>query len=204
MKLNTMNTCAVLGLFLATTFSSAGALASVEIFKDDFDDNSLGLAVVPSGWSVTDGSVDVIGAGGIYDLLPGNGLYLDLDGHTSNAGRLSRSFDLDAGVLYSLSFRLAGSQRGTAEVVDVSFGNVFETFALSSNEGFLTRTLQFTPSIAGTYSISFENRGGDRIGALLDSVSVSAVPEPESWALLCAGLGLIGVAASRRRTLAMR
>jgi hypothetical protein len=41
------------------------------------------------------------------------------------------------------------------------------------------------------------NAGGDNFGALLDNVSVSAIPEPESYAMLLAGLSLIGFMARR-------
>ncbi|MDY0056448.1 MAG: PEP-CTERM sorting domain-containing protein [Methyloversatilis sp.] len=53
---------------------------------------------------------------------------------------------------------------------------------------------------------SLQNQGMSDESWGLDNVSVSVttVPEPESWALLCAGLGLIGVAASRRRNLVRR
>jgi hypothetical protein len=42
--------------------------------------------------------------------------------------------------------------------------------------------------------------GGDNVGALLDNVSVSAVPEPEIYAMLLAGLGLMGVMSRRRKS----
>ncbi len=39
----------------------------------------------------------------------------------------------------------------------------------------------------------------DSYGGSLDAVSVTAVPEPETYALLLAGLGAIGFVARRRR-----
>lgn len=41
--------------------------------------------------------------------------------------------------------------------------------------------------------------GGVPPFALLDGVSISAVPEPATWALLVAGFGFVGVAARRRQ-----
>ncbi|HEY6043569.1 MAG TPA: PEP-CTERM sorting domain-containing protein, partial [Nitrosospira sp.] len=38
------------------------------------------------------------------------------------------------------------------------------------------------------------------VGTLLDNVSVSAVPEPESYAMLLAGLSLMGFMGRRRKT----
>jgi hypothetical protein len=59
--------------------------------------------------------------------------------------------------------------------------------------------LNFTPSSDGSYSFSYQNAGGDNFGALLDNVSVSAVPEPETYAMLLAGLGFVGFMARRKR-----
>ena len=44
-----------------------------------------------------------------------------------------------------------------------------------------------------------QNRGGDNVGALLDNVTVTAVPEPESYAMIMAGLGLMGFIVRRRK-----
>ena len=65
------------------------------------------------------------------------------------------------------------------------------------SDGFSNHTLLFTPSVTGTYSLIFQNAGGDNVGALLDNVSVSAVPEPETYAMLLAGLGLLGFSIRR-------
>jgi len=53
---------------------------------------------VPTGWTVTDGTVDVANGGFCQ-----SGQCVDLDGSSRDAGVLSRSFSLAAGVLYTLS-----------------------------------------------------------------------------------------------------
>lgn len=77
---------------------------------------------VPSGsldygafanWSVTDGHVDLIGSG-FMDMLPGNGLYVDMAGSTSvHKGRLllKNPIAIEAGKMYRLSLQVAGNQR---------------------------------------------------------------------------------------------
>ncbi len=74
-----------------------------------------------SGWTVSGGTVDLIGVGGA-DLIPGNGSYVDLDGSTSS-GLFSNNVNLIGGTTYTFSFDLAGSQRGSAETVNVNFGS---------------------------------------------------------------------------------
>jgi len=60
-------------------------------------------------WNVTRGTVDLLG-NGYYDGLPGNGLFVDLDGSTSSAGRLesAQTFTLTPGT-YQLKYQLANS-----------------------------------------------------------------------------------------------
>jgi hypothetical protein len=177
--------------------------ASAQVFTDDFDATATGLNATPSGWTISDGTVDTIGPG-LFDLLPGNGNYIDLDGSTGNAGVLSRSFSALAGNTYVATFVLAGSRRGDTNNVDVSFGSATDLFALASSAGPTTYTLSFTPGSDGTFSLSFGNQGGDNLGALLLNVSVNAdvvgaIPEPQTYALMLAGLAALGVVARRRR-----
>lgn len=69
---------------------------------------------------------------------------------------------------------------------------------MAATDAFASYQLVFTPGTTGAYDLSFSNAGGDNVGALLDNVSVSAVPEPETLAMLLAGLGLIGTVARRK------
>jgi hypothetical protein len=201
---------AILAAAVASVFSVSAQAAPV--FSDNFDsyaaDQLNWIPPVLSGWTITNGSVDIIGSGGSYDFLPGNGSYVDLDGGSAHSGKLSHTLSLLAGHTYTLSFDLAGSQRGTTEIVDVKFGTTMEHSTLSSNDGFSHHTMNFTPLISGSYSFDYQNNefgafigngDGNFIGALLDNVAVTSVPEPESYAMFMAGLGVMGFIARRRK-----
>lgn len=178
---------------------AVSANANTLVFADNFNSNTLGLNKVPTGWTVTNGTVDIIGTG-FYDLQPGHGAYIDLDGSTSNAGILSTSLSLTAGVTYTAAFSLAGNQRNAStESVTVAFGDTSFVYAMPSSQAFTTYSLAFTPSASGSFALSFSNAGGDNVGALLDNVSVTAVPEPQSLALLLAGVVVTGAVARRRQ-----
>ncbi|SFE72549.1 PEP-CTERM sorting domain-containing protein [Nitrosomonas sp. Nm166] len=82
----------------------------------------------------------------------------------------------------------------------VVFGSAFDDFTVRSGDDFSRETISFTPGVTDTYSLIFQNAGGDDVGAVLDNVSVVAVPEPETYAMLLAGLGLLGFTALRRKT----
>ena len=182
------------------------------IFSDNFDSYAPDqLNWVPpglSGWTVTGGSVDLHGAGGGYDVLPGNGSYVDLDGSSFASGLFSNNVNLTGGTTYLLSFNLSGSQRGVhTDTVHVNFGSTTASYLLNSTDPFSTFTLNFTPSADGVYSLSYLNVGGDNRGAFLDNVSVSSVPqsvssvpEPETYTMLLAGLAIMGLVARRRKT----
>jgi hypothetical protein len=53
-----------------------------------------------------------------------------------------------------------------------------------------------TTNTTTLYFLSMQNSA---YGPALDNVSVTAVPEPESYAMLLAGLGLMGAIARRRK-----
>jgi len=194
---------------LACGLSAAPAQAAV-IFSDNFNTENGGTPALNyfgfANFTITEGSVDLIGTGPggtSFNLLPGNGLYVDLDGSTNNAGLMTAdSIVLGAGS-YNFAFDLAGSQRGSAETVTVQllangipFG-VSSIYNRNSADPFSTESISF--AILGApinFQFRFQNGGNDNIGAILDNVTLSSVPEPASIMLL--GLAAAGFAARRR------
>ncbi|MDB6134221.1 MAG: hypothetical protein JWM59_2464 [Verrucomicrobiales bacterium] len=190
-------------LILLVCLGGASVSQAVQIFSDNFDSENGGNPALNfnsfSQWTVDSGSVDLIG-NGYFDFLPGNGLYLDLDGSTGAAGTItSSSFFLAPGD-YVLNFDLAGSQRGDSDTanVAVNVGLAFQQYTLASSVGFTPTSLQFTVASGQSASISFSGLGGDNIGLLLDNVSLSSVDNnvPDggfTLALLGGTLSLLGI-----------
>lgn len=199
-----LNTSSALrhALCVAVLAVTGSAQASTTVFEDSFEATAQGQNLGPAGWTVSGGTVDVVGPGWWGQLCLGSGRCVDLDGSTNRAGLLSRSLTLNAGVDYLLSFDLAGNRRNAgSEQVLVSFGSSSTLLTLSNASPTATwqrYSLSFTPSSTGSYLMSFQNQGvGNNVGAMLDNVAVTAVPEPTSAALLLAGLA--GVSLLRRR-----
>lgn len=147
------------------------------LFTDNFDAENGGNEVLSytgfRHWNVVRGSVDLLGNGAKHDFLPGNGLYVDLDGYYAGARLESKSaLTLNPGT-YSLQFKLAGSQRGDTNVVTVRLDDVYsEQFTLTSATPFTTYTRTIQVSQQTTARLSFDQGGSDGLGALLDAVKL--------------------------------
>lgn len=182
--------------------SLVGTSQAATIFSDNFDGENAGVGVLNyfgfTQWTVSGGTVDLIGSG-FHNFQPGNGLYVDMDGSTSNAGIMTRTFSLDAGN-YSLSYSLAGSQRGGDDSVKVMLGNfVNVTHTLAGNVPFTVFTQTFSVAAALSADLSFEGIGGDNVGLLLDNVVLSKTAVPLPATLLLFGSGIAGLVGSRIR-----
>jgi len=124
-------------------------------------------------WSVSNGSVDLIG-NGFHDLLPGNGLYVDLDGTTGDPAILvsKKGFVLNPGA-YRFEYDLAGSQRGDVNSVLIAVGASFlKKHTLKSEEPFRRYAWRFHVKKTDPNGyVSFMPQGpGDNIGLILDNV----------------------------------
>lgn len=182
----------VIGAFNLTT----PAAQAQTIFFDTFNAETGALNYTNfANWNVARGSVDTVG------FYSGQGLSVDMDGSSGAAGLLTTktAFNLAAGD-YTLSFGL-GKNGSAAETMVVSVGNVFST-TLSDSLAYpslITQTYNFTIGTATTGVISFDHRGGDNQGYVIDNVSLVranavAAPEPGSIALLLtAGIPMVGL-----------
>lgn len=174
---------------LALAGSACNTLPGVPsvLLEDDFDGENRGRTALMyarfAQWTVENGTVDLVGAGLEWDFVPGNGLYVDLDGdrpdgiHFEPGVLVSREeFALEPGV-YELAFRLAGSQRGDVNTVDVQLGSVFhESFTLASGEPFTTYVRTVRVAGGERARLRFDNAGADGYGLLLDDVRLARVP----------------------------
>lgn len=195
-------------------FGQGISRADTILFQDNFNAENGGYAALNfnsfTKWDVTsrpgytNGTVDLIGQGSSWDFHPGNGLYVDLDGSTLDAGVLTTkaSFTYLPNTTYWLEFDLGSSQPpgeygyGAPNEVTVSF--VTELYTITADDALTHYIIEFTDSTGPmTTPIVFSNAGGDNIGAVLDNVTLSQVPEPTTLLLL--GLGLIGLAGVRRK-----
>jgi len=159
------------------------------------------VSVTPSITNVKVGdsfSVD-LSATGFPDKIFGGGYNISFD-----ASKLK----LDD-IIIPANWEFAVS-KGTLDAAAGTVTDVFfNTFSAPIKGDFLTSTLKFTAIGVGSSDIDLSDSGsfpfGDEFGNAVTvtyvsgKVNVAAVPEPGSLALMLAGLGSVGLLASRRR-----
>jgi choice-of-anchor C domain-containing protein len=222
MKMNKffLSAAAALGLL----FNSYGAHASPFV-NGSFE---VGPAVGPqgfttlnggdtsiTGWTVggpnTANAIDYIGG---YWVSEDGTHSLDLNGLVP--GSISQTFDVVAGHTYQVSFWMAGNPAGGPTIktldatADVTLSSAsFDTTGTSlTNMGWTLKTFDFTAtSTSETLSFTSTTIGDSGVSGLptafgpaLDNVSVTAIPEASTWAMMLLGLLGMGFIAYRRRS----
>ena len=202
-----------LGLAAGALLSISSAFAAPLPFTDGFEGfSSTQLNTPPDGWAALFGTVDSVHSGDYSITCASGSGCVDLDGSTKDSALLlsSDTFDLHAGQQYQLTFDLSGNQRNSSSD-SVNFGIndaitngqlAFGTTTVAGGAGFTTYSLIFTAATDAAAYIFFSSFGAnnnDNVGAVLDNVSLTAVPIPAAGWLLISGLvGLVGVARRRK------
>jgi hypothetical protein len=155
-------------------------------------------------------------------LSPNGGNFMGLDGDPAANGSLDQTITgLTSGVTYKLSFEWAGIELfnrtgyDSIQLTGSLGGDSFMTPAYlntagpgepGSFSGWMTANFTFTAN-STTELLSFLAVGTPAGNlppfALLDGVSLTAVPEPSTWAMMLVGFGGLGYAAFRRRRTAL-
>ncbi len=171
-----------LGAIALAALALTGTAQAQTVTNGDFD-TSL------AGWNTGAGFTAA-------DWLAGTALF--------NAGtdRLAQVISgLIAGTEYVYSFTYASTSASPAGGIRLNFNGVAYNPAIQTFAGTAGNTVTVTDSFfaTGSGNLVMAFRGVNGSITTLDNVSITAVPEPETYAMLLAGLGAIGFMSRRRQ-----
>ena len=121
-------------------------------------------------------------------------------GGDATSGFVTSLFSTTLGTLYNVTFRYGALGSGTETLTFIA-GVTTRNFTATANNdlfsAFQAGSFTFTGTGAPmTLSILGGSKGG--VDAILDDVSVAAVPEPATWGMMILGFGAMGYAMRRR------
>lgn len=163
-----------------------------------YNTNATGPVVIPNFNFMGFSGIISNGTLGVFNSTSDGNQAAFLQGYNGNGGEIDWMLSgLTAGHAYRLTFSSAGSLVVPAASFSVS-GLGLTTTNFTPGATYSTYNLYFTPTAStGTISFTTPANPGNAASAL-DAFSISAVPEPASWALMLAGFGMLGFALRRR------
>ena len=165
-------------------------------------------ATAITGWTVLTDTTAWIGPTNPFGLSASDGsFFLDLTNYQAGppfAG-VAQTFATIPGALYSMTFDLGSSTHwGRPDGLTASAGNASLTFTApttGTNNDWQRESMAFTALASATTLLLQGVSGFNYIG--VDNVSVelisAPIPEPETWALMLAGVSALATIARRRR-----
>ena len=162
-----------------------------------------------AGWTVDTGSVDIVHKDTAWGPASEGNFSLDINGW--DAGKItSNSFATVVGQIYTVSFDYSRNVYGSADFVAtanaggqslvITTQNDTGTYGTPYHMKWVSTGFQFKAQEELT-TLSFTANTQGNAGVFLDNVSVTAaVPEPETYALMLAGLAAVGFVARRRKS----
>jgi hypothetical protein len=176
---------------VALLCAAAGSQAqTIPLIDPGFDAATLGY---PASWSIGSGTPTLVG--GTLDLDTDESIY--------------QSFSVLSAALYTISFDVMGEGRSrlflSSDVGSSDFSSPVATSGASLNAitdwgpTWTNTAYNFLGQAGVSYHLYFSGKGVN--GLTMDNVNITAapVPEPESYAMMLAGLGALGFMARRRK-----
>ena len=112
---------------------------------------------------------------------------------------------LTSGSLYQLTFQHWGDNMpgSTPYAFDVMLnsgvlGSISRAYSSTGSGAFATESYTFTAP-GSSINLSFLDKSTGAASGIVDNISIAAIPEPETWAMMLAGLSFLGWASRRRR-----